>query len=100
MLALVRDNLCILMQLLIVGKSTFLKIMEKFPGVKVFPEPVENWQKVWIVCLIMRLALLFNVQVGSQNLLNDMFANPMRWTTAFQLYSSLTRQVFIFDFTN
>jgi len=56
------------------GKSTFLKIMDKFPGVKVFPEPVDNWQKV-----------------GSQNLLNDMYADPMRWTTAFQLYSSLTR---------
>jgi hypothetical protein len=50
MLDLVRDNLCFLFDLLIVGKSTFLKIMDKFPGVKVFPEPVENWQKVGIVC--------------------------------------------------
>jgi len=56
------------------GKSTFLKIMETFPGVKTFPEPVEKWQKV-----------------GTQNLLQDMYADPKRWTTAFQLYSTLTR---------
>jgi deoxyadenosine/deoxycytidine kinase len=43
----------------------------------------------------MRLAILVTVQVGSQNLLNDMYADPSRWTTAFQLYSSLTRQVYI-----
>ena len=50
MLDLVRNNSRFLFQLLIVGKSTFLKIMDKFPGVKVFPEPVENWQKVKIIC--------------------------------------------------
>ena len=51
------------MQLLIVGKSTFLKIMDKFPGVKVFPEPVESWQKVWMTCLLMRLAILCRLEV-------------------------------------
>eukprot|EP00092_Neocalanus_flemingeri_P030157 GFUD01032735.1.p1 GENE.GFUD01032735.1~~GFUD01032735.1.p1 ORF type:complete len:274 (-),score=79.28 GFUD01032735.1:265-1086(-) len=56
------------------GKSTFLKIMEKLPGVKAFPEPVKKWQ-----------------EVGTQNLLKDMYADPKRWTTTFQLYSSLTR---------
>ena len=43
----------------------------------------------------MRPAILVTVQVGSQNLLNDMYEDPMRWTTAFQLYSSLTRQGYI-----
>jgi len=56
------------------GKSTFLSIMENFEGVQVFPEPVDQWQ-----------------QVGGLNLLHDMYAEPHRWTTAFQLYSSLTR---------
>jgi hypothetical protein len=45
--------------------------------------------------LIIRPAILVTVQVGSQNLLNDMYEDPMRWTTAFQLYSSLTRQGYI-----
>merc|ERR1712142_123629 len=56
------------------GKSTFLSIVEKLPGIKTFPEPVESWQ-----------------QVGRQNLLYDMYADKHRWTTTFQLYSSLTR---------
>jgi len=56
------------------GKSTFLNILDSLPDIQVFPEPVESWQ-----------------QVGRQNLLEDMYAEPHRWTTTFQLYSSLTR---------
>merc|ERR1711872_669627 len=46
------------------GKSTFLSIVEKLPGIKTFPEPVESWQ-----------------QVGRQNLLYDMYADKHRWFT-------------------
>jgi len=56
------------------GKSTFLSILDSLPDIQVFPEPVESWQ-----------------QVGRQNLLEDMYGDPHRWTTTFQLYSSLTR---------
>merc|ERR1712121_26045 len=56
------------------GKSTFLKIMEKYPEVQVYPEPVELWQKV-----------------GKQNLLHDMYSKPKRWTSTFELFTTLTR---------
>merc|ERR1711909_3749 len=55
------------------GKSTFLNTLDSLPDIQVFPEPVESWQ-----------------QVGRQNLLEDMYAEPHRWTTTFQLYTSLT----------
>ena len=47
MWALVRHlSIVLSFEMDIAGKSTFLKIMETFPGVKTFPEPVEKWQKV------------------------------------------------------
>jgi len=56
------------------GKSTFLDILQSWPGVETFPEPVAAWQ-----------------EVGGQNLLEDMYSAPARWMTTFQLYSALTR---------
>ena len=56
------------------GKSSFLDIMESWPGVTVFQEPVDVWRNV-----------------GGQNLFNDMISQPTRWTTTFQLFSTMTR---------
>ena len=56
------------------GKSSFLDIMESWPGVRVFQEPVDVWRNV-----------------GGQNLFNDMISQPRRWTTTFQLFSTMTR---------
>ena len=56
------------------GKSTFLDIMKSWPGVKVLQEPVGLWRNV-----------------GGQNLFNDMVSQPQRWTTTFQLFSTMTR---------
>ena len=56
------------------GKSSFLDIMETWPGVAVLQEPVEVWR-----------------DVGGQNLFNDMISQPSRWTTTFQLFSTMTR---------
>ena len=56
------------------GKSSFLDIMQSWPGVAVFQEPVDLWRNV-----------------GGQNLFNDMISQPTRWTTTFQLFSTMTR---------
>jgi len=56
------------------GKSTLLRIIQERKGIKVFQEPVKAWQ-----------------MVGGQNLLSDMYSDPSRWSTTFQLFSTLTR---------
>ena len=56
------------------GKSSFLDIMQSWPGVAVLPEPVDLWRNV-----------------GGQNLFNDMISQPTRWMTTFQLFSTMTR---------
>jgi len=56
------------------GKSTLLKLLGARSGVATFPEQVATWQ-----------------DVGGQNLLEAMYSQPARWTTTFQLFSSLTR---------
>jgi len=56
------------------GKSTFLDIMESWPGVEVFQEPVEMWRNI-----------------NGDNLFQKMIINPTRWATTFQLFSTNTR---------
>jgi len=56
------------------GKSSFLDILSSEPGVEVYQEPVEAWR-----------------DVEGDNLFQKMITQPQRWSTSFQLYSSLTR---------
>jgi len=62
------------------GKSTFLKLMSSLPGVETYPESVERWQNV-----------------SELNLLEEMYKDPNRWSTSFQLYTTLTRVQSIYD---
>jgi len=62
------------------GKSTFLNLMSALPGVETYPETVDRWQNV-----------------SGLNLLEEMYRDPNRWSTSFQLYTTLTRVQSIYE---
>ncbi len=59
------------------GKSTFLKIIQKYLNVDIVFEPLDKWQKVG----------------GSENLLEKFYADAPRWAYTFQTYAFVSRLV-------
>jgi deoxyadenosine/deoxycytidine kinase len=59
------------------GKSTFLKIIQKFFNVHLIHEPLNKWQKVG----------------GTENLLEKFYADSPRWAYTLQTYAFVSRIV-------
>ncbi|KKP35336.1 MAG: hypothetical protein UR26_C0006G0020 [candidate division TM6 bacterium GW2011_GWF2_32_72] len=57
------------------GKSTFLKILQKYFAVQTVFEPLYRWQHV----------------VGDENLLDKFYKDTTRWAYTFQSYAFITR---------
>lgn len=57
------------------GKSTFLKILQKYLNVQIALEPHERWQNVG----------------GGENLLDAFYKDPKRWAYTFQSYAFVSR---------
>ena len=57
-----------------VGKSTFLKVMQKHVDVAIATEPCDEWQ-----------------DINGHNLLDAFYKNGSRWACTFQLYAFMTR---------
>lgn len=57
------------------GKTTFLRIMQKYLNVQVVFEPLDKWQSVG----------------GTENLLQKFYEDTSRWAYTFQTYAFVTR---------
>jgi len=56
------------------GKSTFLKMLEKYMHVQIILEPTDQWQNI-----------------DGENILDLFYKDPKRWAYTFQLYALITR---------
>jgi deoxyadenosine/deoxycytidine kinase len=57
------------------GKSTFLKILQKYLNVQIVLEPHERWQNI----------------LEGENLLDRFYRDPQRWAYTFQSYAFVSR---------